>query len=56
MQGEFFKGNINDVCEELKRIGEQNKGKTVAEVLRQRRYERLKNTVDKQLEELIKRG
>jgi hypothetical protein len=40
MQGEFFKGDIKDVCAELKREAERCKGMTVGNWLRKRRLER----------------
>ena len=40
MQGEFFKGDIKDVCAELKREAERCKGMKVGDWLRMRRIER----------------
>lgn len=41
MQGEFIKGNINDVCAELKMEAERCKGMTVVEWLELRAIDRV---------------
>ena len=54
MDGFIIAGKAFTVCEDLRQIAEQNKGKTVAEVIADRRKERLKRVIDKQLCEIEK--
>ena len=51
MDGFKIAGKAFAVCEDLRQIAEQNKGKTVAEILAK---ERLKRTVERQLAEIEK--
>lgn len=51
MQGEVIKGDIKDVCAELKAEAERCKGMTVGTWLRLRKLERIEK---KQFEELFK--
>ena len=54
MDGFIIAGKAFTVCEDLRQIAERNKGKTVAEVIAERRKERLKRAIDKQLDKIAK--
>lgn len=49
MQGEFFKGDIKDVCAELQAEAQRCKGMTVGEWLQLRKRERLARIVAAQM-------
>lgn len=50
MNGEFFKGNINEICEKLRAEAQKRKGMTAEQWLRMRNFERVFN---QQLQEII---
>lgn len=54
MAGFFVAGKAFCVCEDLKQLAEENKGKTVADLMRERRAERLKRTIDEQLNSVVR--
>ena len=56
MDGFHIAGKAFCVCEELKQLAKQNKGKKVAEVLRERRLKRLEEAEARQFGEIIPRG
>ena len=51
MEGEFFKGDIFDICAELEREARKHKGMTVGEWLSFRKLDRI---VKKQIDEIEK--
>ena len=54
MNGFIISGKAFTVCEDLRQIAEQYKGKTVAEVVAERKAEHLKRVVGSQLEEIAR--
>ena len=54
MNGIKLKGNAYKVFEELQMIVEYNKGLTLAEYVKEQNYIKLRRTVDKQVNEIIK--
>lgn len=57
MNGEFFKGSIEDICKELKKEKERCEGMTVEVWLRMRRIEETEaNQLGMKVEELRKYG
>lgn len=53
MDGFRIEGKAFCVCEELKQLAEQNKGKTVADLLRERRLKRLEKAEEEQFGEKL---
>ena len=51
MEGEFFKGDIKDVCAELKAEAERHKGMKVGKWLS---FRKLKRIVDDQIADIVK--
>lgn len=53
MEGFIIAGKAFCVCEDLRQLAEQHKGMTVDEVLKQRKQEEIKKTIDNQIDEII---
>lgn len=54
MDGFVMKGDIYNVCEDLKILAEANKGKTIYEVMQERKAKRLMEKVERQMDEMVK--
>ncbi len=54
MEGFVISGKLFCVCEDLRVLAEENKGKTIADVMRERRAARLMSKVDEQIDELLR--
>jgi methylphosphotriester-DNA--protein-cysteine methyltransferase len=53
MEGFIIAGKAFCVCEDLRQLAKQHKGMTVDEVLKQRKQEEIKKTIDNQIDEII---
>lgn len=53
MEGFIIAGKAFCVCEDLRQLAEHHKGMTVDGVLKQRKQEEIKKTIDNQIDEII---
>ena len=53
MNGFIIAGKAFCVCEDLRQFADAHKGITVGEILKQRKKSKLRDTINKQLDEII---